>query len=553
MVYLAKKRKNTKSTKKKTNGNSDGIKVYKVNGSSKKELARQRRNRNMQTVLVVIIIILAIAAIFSAIRTFAPDLFGKYTLGGELAANVNNVPITMERLNTEYDRLPQEYQYFVTKEQYLSQLINEVLMKQEATKMGLTVTEEEVDERVNQFLEDNNMTQDQLDELLVERKLTKDEFREMVKNQQLVDKLLEEAVNSKVNVTSSLALGYYNDNSDSFKVPELVTAKHILISIAEMSRDEAEVRAEFVFEELDDDNSNFCELVEEYSDDAGSLTKCGQYAFPRGQMVEEFENRAFEQEVGDVSIVETQFGFHIILTTNKTTEQLIPFKDVEEQIILVLEQQQEKTIFSDLIAKLREEADIINYLEVEEEEVVEEEVIEEEPAEEETSDEGSATVAVTIVEEEEEVEELEEELVEELEELEEEVPETIEEVEEVVEEEVVEEEMIEEEPAEEEVEEVEEEPEVMPDLDFAECLTSKGAVLYGAFWDSSTKKQKDAFGATIDDITYVECGVEGDFRAQEVVCSDADILAYPTWVINDVKHMGIMSSDQLSALTGCEK
>lgn len=548
--------KKKKTVKKKTSANSNGIKVYKVNGPSKNEKARQRRDRNIQTVLVVIIIVLAIAAIFSAIRTFAPDLFGKFSLSGELAAKANGVPITMERLNADYDRLPLEYKYYVTKEQFLDQLINEVLMIQEAGRLGLSVSEEEVDERIDAFLQDNNMTQEQMDELLKERKLSQDGFREMVKNQELVDKLLEEVVNSQVNVTTAMALQYYNDNPETFEVPELAAAKHILISLAEMSEEEAEERAKLVFEKLEDDNSNFCDLVEEYSDDSGSLGKCGEYTFPRGQMVEEFEDRAFEQDVDEVSIVQTRFGFHILLTTNKTTKQLIPFDDVQEQITLVLEQQQEKMLFSDLIVKLKDEAEIINYLEEAEEEeviekVVEEEAVEapEEEAEEEAPEEETTTVSVTIVEEEKEVEEIEEELVEEQEELEEEVPEVIEEVEEVVEEEEEpEEEVVEEEPEE---EEVEEEPVI--DMSLAECLTSKGVVLYGAFWDSSTKNQKNAFGASIDDITYVECGVEGDFRAQAIECSDAGIQAYPTWVIDDVKHMGIMTGDQLSALSGCEK
>ena len=42
------------------------------------------------------------------------------------------------------------------------------------------------------------------------------------------------------------------------------------------------------------------------------------YEFHRGQMVDEFENWAFTSEYGDLAIVETQFGFHVMLSHGLT-------------------------------------------------------------------------------------------------------------------------------------------------------------------------------------------------------------------------------------------
>lgn len=39
--------------------------------------------------------------------------------------------------------------------------------------------------------------------------------------------------------------------------------------------------------------------------------------FERGEMVKEFEDACFENEVGDVVTVETQFGWHLIKITAK--------------------------------------------------------------------------------------------------------------------------------------------------------------------------------------------------------------------------------------------
>ncbi|MBW2991002.1 SurA N-terminal domain-containing protein [Candidatus Woesearchaeota archaeon] len=560
--------KKKKAMKKKVNAkkrisDAKGVKIYKVNNVAKKQEARARREKNIQTLLIVLIVILALAAVFSAIQTFFPNLFGKFTLQGELAAVVNGQTITVEHLDKNYERLPLQYQSVITKEDLLGQLIDEVLMMQEASKLGLSVTEEEVDNSIETFMQANNLTQEQLDDILEEKKLTPADFRILLKNQLLIEKLFEQEVKSKINVTTAHALDYYNTNPDTFKVPELVTARHILISTDNRTEEEAEERASTVFKLVNNDTGRFCSYVWLYTDDDGSAETCGKYTFPRGQMVAEFEERAFSQNPGEMSVVKTSFGYHILMTINKTPEQLMSFRDVQEQIILILKNQQEKILYSDFIAGLREQADITNYLEekakkeAEAEGAVEEEEIQivVEEAEQEV-EEAEEAVEEEIVELEEEIEELEEEL----EELEEEVEETIEEIveEEVVEE--VEEEVqiiveVPEEEVEEEEEVVEEEAEeISPEeLEFADCLTAKEAVLYGAYWDSSTKKQKDMFGTDINKITYAECGVQGDYRAQEVACSEAGIMAYPTWVIDEQKHMGILSLEQLSSLSGCPR
>jgi hypothetical protein len=425
--------KNKELKKKHANGKANnsvgGLKVYKVNGV-KKEDKKARREKAVQTFLIVLIVILAIAAIFSAIKTFFPNWFGRFSLQGELAARVNGQPITMSQLDLEYERLPLQYKYFITKEAFLTQLIDEVLLNKEAAKQGLSVTEQEVDESLNKFMQENNMTKEKLDQLLTEKKLTEAELRSLVKNQLLIDKLLKQEVNSKVNVTTEMMLQYYNENF------------------------------------------------------------------------------------------------------NKTAEEIINFKDVQEQIALTLEGQQQKMLYSELIVRLREKAEIINYLEQKEKELAEEAAkqAEEEKKTEET--EGAVQLVVEEPAEEKKEPEITIEPVEETKEIAEEQKELEKEIE----------------PAVEEV--VEEKPVVT--LGFAECLTSKGATLYGAYWDSSTKKQKDYFGAEIAKISYVECGVQGDFRAQDKVCEDAGILAYPTWVVNNQKHMGIQTLQQLAQLTGCK-
>ncbi len=86
-------------------------------------------------------------------------------------------------------------------------------------------------------------------------------------------------------------------------------ARHILV--------EEEATANEVMEKINS-GTDFNELVKEYSIDPGSNTQDGRLVFPKGQMVKEFEDASFTQEIGVVGEpVQTQFGYHIIIVDNR--------------------------------------------------------------------------------------------------------------------------------------------------------------------------------------------------------------------------------------------
>ncbi len=84
---------------------------------------------------------------------------------------------------------------------------------------------------------------------------------------------------------------------------------------------------------------------------------------------------------------------------------------------------------------------------------------------------------------------------------------------------------------------------------FAQCITDKGAVMYGADWCPHCKDQKAAFGDSFRLIKYVEC------PDNTQLCIDKGIQGYPTWLIGtSTKIEGFDKSrtmKDLSEATGC--
>ncbi len=94
--------------------------------------------------------------------------------------------------------------------------------------------------------------------------------------------------------------------------PDSVKVKHILIDPAKVGGDDKAVKLADSLKGLISKGGNFAELAKIYSVD-GSKDQGGSLpSFSRGQMVPEFENAAFNGKAGDLKVVKSQFGYHIM-------------------------------------------------------------------------------------------------------------------------------------------------------------------------------------------------------------------------------------------------
>ncbi|MFV9551885.1 peptidylprolyl isomerase [Algibacter sp. PT7-4] len=106
------------------------------------------------------------------------------------------------------------------------------------------------------------------------------------------------------------------------QIPDSAKVRHILIPFqgaqsaapdVTATEAEAKVKADSLLTILKRNRSKFPEFVKAFSSDQGSVEKGGRYDWhPYNTMVPEFNDFEFEGKTGDLGVVKTVFGFHII-------------------------------------------------------------------------------------------------------------------------------------------------------------------------------------------------------------------------------------------------
>jgi parvulin-like peptidyl-prolyl isomerase len=175
----------------------------------------------------------------------------------------------------------------------------------------------------------------------------------------------------KIVITDQEAKQFYDENPTEFDFPEMVRARHILISTsdpqtgAEISAGQKTARLEKAQTVLKRARAgeDFAMLALAFSNDIASRGRGGEYTFKRGQMPREVEAAAFSMQANQISdIVTSTNGYHIIKLIEKLPAHKLKLADAMADIKSALTQRAIQEQFSEYIGRLREEAgvDILN-------------------------------------------------------------------------------------------------------------------------------------------------------------------------------------------------
>ncbi len=274
--------------------------------------------------------------------------------------------------------------YLLLKDRIVNELIVKSLLNEEVEKRGIKVSNADVDEAIKTII-DKVGSKEQLNTILKENGISNSQFRDDLKEEVKMKKLAKELGNSSV--SDAEAKKFYNDNIDKFKYPDKVRASHILVSVNPVeiteivksdsknkNLDDAAIKAKVneeikaredkinkLLAEAKKDPTQFAKLAKENSDDTATAVKGGDLGFfAAKEMVPEFSKAAFAMKPNTISDkpVKTQFGYHIIMVTDRAAAGQTPYEKVKNDIKGYLENQKQIEMIDNLTESLKKNAKI---------------------------------------------------------------------------------------------------------------------------------------------------------------------------------------------------
>lgn len=147
-----------------------------------------------------------------------------------------------------------------------------------------------------------------------------------------------DAIKGQIKADEAAVRRHYDSHLSRYSEPEQRRARHILIAARPdqpaAERSQARKKAEQVLGEAKKAPGQFADLARKHSQDPGSASNGGDLGFfTRDRMVKVFADTAFALKKGEVSgVVESEFGYHIVLLEEIRAAQAQPFERLKAQL-----------------------------------------------------------------------------------------------------------------------------------------------------------------------------------------------------------------------------
>lgn len=249
--------------------------------------------------------------------------------------------------------------------QMLNRLIQIQLLLQKSTGADRVQGKKMVDLQMAALLERAG-SQEALDHQFKALGMTADGLRARLTQEATAQSVLERELG--VTVTDAEIKNFYDDHPEDFEQPEMVHVRHILLMTVDpstrqpLSDDQQKAKRKQIDDILKRAKAgeDFAKLATQYSEDPGSKDNGGELpAFPRGQMVPEFEAAAFTLNTNQISdVVTTQYGYHIIQLLDKTPAKKLDYDKVADNIKKELTQEKTVKLAPAYLDNLKKEANV---------------------------------------------------------------------------------------------------------------------------------------------------------------------------------------------------
>jgi len=248
---------------------------------------------------------------------------------------------------------PREY-HVHTKSIVLDNLIENSLIKQDAERIGVEVSELEIDESIGSVLDRNGMTQDQLVEALKAKDLPYQEYRNQIRDELMRVKFMNARFRSRIKIRTEELEEYFHQHID-----EYYAEPSIRLAVLLLTDDGKEV----VQEKLKTirlglkNGEDFSELIKQFSD-GPTAAQGGDIGYLHENEISPLiKNIAQSLKVGEISKpVRAKKGIYIVQLIDRKDKEPKPLEEVQRQIHNILYQKIMKDRYAFWLDKMKRTA-----------------------------------------------------------------------------------------------------------------------------------------------------------------------------------------------------
>ena len=242
--------------------------------------------------------------------------------------------------------------YTQLRDQAVTFLVNAEEYTQEGQKIGVTVTQQDIDKEVALIKKTRfNGSESKLEAALKKDGITLEQLELYQIKPNLLTQKLQAKVTASAKVSAAAAQKYYNENKAAFTTPKTREVRHILVKSKSLAEQ---------LEQKLKSGASFAVLAKKYSKDTGSAAQGGKLCVAHGgssgqctQTVPPFDKAAFSLKTKDIALVHSQFGWHIIQPLAPVQPAHVQsFSEVKSQIESNLSQQQQSAAWQNWLAKV---------------------------------------------------------------------------------------------------------------------------------------------------------------------------------------------------------
>ncbi len=264
----------------------------------------------------------------------------------ELQARVKNFLGMFEDVNI--DELP-EAQLNQARQQVLDQMVNDILLRLEAEKYGLEVTDREIKNHINRIISENDLSEEEFENHLRGEGLTLDAYKRQTRDSILRQRILSMMVRRKVLVTPDEIESYYKENISQFQEDKKVHLKVIIMPDLEKA---ARIREQISRGEL-----SFDKAAADFSQGPNPAQGGDLGVVDWKRLAPEWRQELDNLQQGDLSeVFEVREAGAVLKVVEMRSGGAVPLSEVEEQIRERLFNAKLDQRFEDYIKGLQEKA-----------------------------------------------------------------------------------------------------------------------------------------------------------------------------------------------------